>query len=78
VNAKAKNGIVKKKLEYTDKCPAVVNDLIMPTILSNKLMSDVKVQTRDLEQFAQARGWQLIDSYLDTVLTRESSACLEL
>jgi DNA invertase Pin-like site-specific DNA recombinase len=27
---------------------------------------DVKVQTRDLEQFAQARGWQLIDSYLDT------------
>jgi DNA invertase Pin-like site-specific DNA recombinase len=27
---------------------------------------DVQVQTRDLEQFAEARGWQLIDSYLDT------------
>ena len=26
---------------------------------------DVQVQTRDLEQFAQARGWQLVDSYLD-------------
>jgi DNA invertase Pin-like site-specific DNA recombinase len=26
---------------------------------------DVTVQTRDLEQFAQARGWQLADSYLD-------------
>ena len=26
---------------------------------------DVAVQTRDLEQFAQARGWQLVDSYLD-------------
>ena len=23
------------------------------------------MQTRDLEQFAQARGWQLVDSYLD-------------
>jgi hypothetical protein len=27
---------------------------------------DVQVQTRDLEQFAEARGWQLIDSYLDS------------
>ena len=26
---------------------------------------DVAVQTRDLEQFSQARGWQLVDSYLD-------------
>ena len=26
---------------------------------------DVHVQTRDLEQFAQARGWRLVDSYLD-------------
>src|ERR1700680_1245962 len=26
---------------------------------------DVQVQTRDLEQFAQARGWRLVDSYLD-------------
>lgn len=26
---------------------------------------DVQAQTRDLEQFAQARGWQLVDSYLD-------------
>jgi DNA invertase Pin-like site-specific DNA recombinase len=26
---------------------------------------DVKVQTRDLEQFAQVRGWRLVDSYLD-------------
>jgi len=26
---------------------------------------DVQVQTRELEQFAQARGWQLVDSYLD-------------
>jgi DNA invertase Pin-like site-specific DNA recombinase len=26
---------------------------------------DVAVQTRDLEQFAQARGWRLADSYLD-------------
>jgi DNA invertase Pin-like site-specific DNA recombinase len=25
----------------------------------------VSVQTRDLEQFAQARGWHLVDSYLD-------------
>jgi len=27
---------------------------------------DVQVQTRDLEQFAEARGWQLVDSYLDS------------
>jgi DNA invertase Pin-like site-specific DNA recombinase len=26
---------------------------------------DVTVQTRDLEQFAEARGWRLFDSYLD-------------
>ncbi|MGC1452568.1 MAG: recombinase family protein [Candidatus Sulfotelmatobacter sp.] len=26
---------------------------------------DVKVQTRELEQFATARGWHLVDSYLD-------------
>src|ERR1700757_958358 len=26
---------------------------------------DVSMQTRDLEQFAQARGWRLVDSYLD-------------
>jgi DNA invertase Pin-like site-specific DNA recombinase len=26
---------------------------------------DVSTQTRDLEQFAQARGWRLVDSYLD-------------
>jgi DNA invertase Pin-like site-specific DNA recombinase len=26
---------------------------------------DISVQTRDLEQFAQARGWRLVDSYLD-------------
>jgi DNA invertase Pin-like site-specific DNA recombinase len=26
---------------------------------------DVRLQTRELEQFAQARGWRLMDSYLD-------------
>lgn len=26
---------------------------------------DVSLQTRELEQFAQARGWHLVDSYLD-------------
>ena len=26
---------------------------------------DVTMQTRELEQFAQARGWHLVDSYLD-------------
>src|ERR1035437_5246464 len=26
---------------------------------------DVSMQTRELEQFAQVRGWHLIDSYLD-------------
>jgi DNA invertase Pin-like site-specific DNA recombinase len=26
---------------------------------------DVTLQTRELEQFAQARGWRLVDSYLD-------------
>ena len=26
---------------------------------------DVSLQTRELEQFAQARGWRLVDSYLD-------------
>jgi DNA invertase Pin-like site-specific DNA recombinase len=26
---------------------------------------DVTLQTRELEQFAQARGWHLVDSYLD-------------
>jgi DNA invertase Pin-like site-specific DNA recombinase len=26
---------------------------------------DVSMQTRDLEQFAKARGWRLVDSYLD-------------
>jgi DNA invertase Pin-like site-specific DNA recombinase len=27
---------------------------------------DVAVQTRELEQFAQARGWQIVGQYLDT------------
>ncbi len=26
---------------------------------------DVSLQTRELEQFATARGWHLVDSYLD-------------
>src|SRR5271157_2786225 len=26
---------------------------------------DITLQTRELEQFAQARGWHLVDSYLD-------------
>jgi DNA invertase Pin-like site-specific DNA recombinase len=26
---------------------------------------DVSMQTRDLEQFAQARGWRLVESYID-------------
>lgn len=26
---------------------------------------DVTLQTRELEQFAQARGWRIVDSYLD-------------
>src|ERR1700676_1706086 len=26
---------------------------------------DVSMQTRDLEQFARARGWRLVDSYVD-------------
>src|ERR1700674_5833966 len=26
---------------------------------------DVTVQTRELQQFAEARGWRLVDSYLD-------------
>src|ERR1700686_5589816 len=26
---------------------------------------DVSLQTRELEQFAEARGWHLVDSYLD-------------
>jgi DNA invertase Pin-like site-specific DNA recombinase len=26
---------------------------------------DVTLQTRDLEQFAQARGWQMVDAYID-------------
>ena len=26
---------------------------------------DISLQTRELEQFAQARGWHLVDSYLD-------------
>src|ERR1700726_2612071 len=39
---------------------------------------DVKVQTRDLEQFAQARGWQLIDSYLDTGISGSKDSRPEL
>jgi DNA invertase Pin-like site-specific DNA recombinase len=27
---------------------------------------DATMQTRELEQFAQARGWQLVDTYIDT------------
>ncbi len=26
---------------------------------------DVTVQTRELQQFAQVRGWRLVDSYID-------------
>src|SRR6267143_4855673 len=26
---------------------------------------DVSLQTRELEQFAQARGWQTVDAYID-------------
>ena len=26
---------------------------------------DISLQKRELEQFAQARGWRLVDSYLD-------------
>jgi DNA invertase Pin-like site-specific DNA recombinase len=38
----------------------------------------VKVQTRDLEQFAQARGWQLIDSFLDTGISGSKDSRPEL
>jgi DNA invertase Pin-like site-specific DNA recombinase len=33
---------------------------------------------RDLEQFAQARGWQLIDSYLDTGISGSKDSRPEL
>src|SRR5271169_4306162 len=35
---------------------------------------DVTLQTRDLEQFAQARGWQMVDAYIDSGISgaRES------
>jgi DNA invertase Pin-like site-specific DNA recombinase len=39
---------------------------------------DVKVQTRDLEQFAEARGWQLFDSYLDTGISGSKDSRPEL
>ncbi len=39
---------------------------------------DVKVQTRELEQFAQARGWQLIDCYLDTGISGSKDSRPEL
>src|SRR5580692_8947647 len=38
----------------------------------------VKIQTRDLEQFAQARGWHLIDSYLDTGISGSKDSRPEL
>lgn len=40
---------------------------------------DVSMQTRELEQFAQARGWSLVDSYLDVGIsgTKEKRPALD-
>jgi DNA invertase Pin-like site-specific DNA recombinase len=39
---------------------------------------DVTLQTRDLEQFAQARGWCLVDSYIDIGISGAKDNRLEL
>ena len=39
---------------------------------------DVAVQTRELEQFAQARGWQLVGSYLDNGISGSKDSRPEL
>ncbi len=38
---------------------------IYARVSTNNHGQDVSMQTRDLEQFAEARGWRLVDSYLD-------------
>src|SRR5450755_3366484 len=38
---------------------------IYARVSTNNHGQDVSLQTRELEQFAQARGWRLVDSYLD-------------
>src|SRR6202790_2993879 len=39
---------------------------------------DVSLQTRDLEQFAQARGWCLFDSYIDVGISGTKDSRPEL
>jgi DNA invertase Pin-like site-specific DNA recombinase len=39
---------------------------------------DVSMQTRELEQFAQVRGWLLVDSYLDIGISGAKDKRLEL
>jgi DNA invertase Pin-like site-specific DNA recombinase len=39
---------------------------------------DVSLQTRDLEQFAQARGWCLVDSYIDVGISGTKDSRPEL
>jgi DNA invertase Pin-like site-specific DNA recombinase len=39
---------------------------------------DVTVQTRELEQFAETRGWRLVDSYLDIGISGAKDKRLEL
>lgn len=39
---------------------------------------DVSLQTRDLEQFAQARAWCLVDSYIDVGISGTKDKCPEL
>jgi DNA invertase Pin-like site-specific DNA recombinase len=38
---------------------------IYARVSTNNHGQNVSMQTRDLEQFTQARGWRLVDSYLD-------------
>jgi DNA invertase Pin-like site-specific DNA recombinase len=39
---------------------------------------DVGLQTRDLEQFAQARGWQMADAYIDAEVSGSKDSRPEL
>ena len=51
---------------------------IYARVSTNNHGQDVAVQTRDLEHFATARGWQLVDSYLDVGISGAKDSRPEL
>src|SRR6516164_6084787 len=56
--------MAQKNLPESNSCKQV-RVAIYARVSNTNHGQDVTVQTRELQQFSKARGWQIIDSYID-------------